>query len=127
MKMLSLHLERIIAKAAVQDDQTLTKKTCRDKLKAALGLSTLDPTDIDFINQEISRISRLASLCVEYMHASTPVPDNESQRISFRPGASHCQVHSEVTRQLSPGHKDPGSNHMVHHPNRLVIYPKPPG
>ena len=52
MEMLSLHLERIIAKAAVQGDETLTKRTCREKLKAALGISTLDRTDIDFINKE---------------------------------------------------------------------------
>ena len=68
-EMLLLHLERIISKAAVEDDQTLTKRTCREKLKAALGLSTLDPIDIAFINQEIPRISRIASLCVEYMYA----------------------------------------------------------
>ena len=67
MEMLSLHLERIIAKAAVEGDETLTKRTCRDKLKAALGLSTLDPTDLDFINKEIPRIVRITSLCVEFM------------------------------------------------------------
>ena len=39
----SLLLERIIAKAALEGDQSLTKKTCREKLKDALGLSTLDP------------------------------------------------------------------------------------
>ncbi len=61
--MLSLHLERIIAKAVVEDDQTLTKRACRDQQKAALGLSTLDPTDVDFINKEIPRVSRIASLC----------------------------------------------------------------
>ncbi len=68
--MLSLHLERIIAYAAVEVLKTtkiLTKITCREKLKAALGLSTLDPTDIAFINQEFTRISRIASLCVEYI------------------------------------------------------------
>lgn len=67
MEMLSLHLERIIAKAAVEGDETLTKRTCRDKLKAALGLSTLDPTDLDFINKEIPRIVRITALCVEIM------------------------------------------------------------
>ena len=64
-EMLSLHLERIIAKAAAEGDDTLTKRTCRDKLKAALG--TLDQKDIDFINKEIPRISRIAFLCIEYM------------------------------------------------------------
>ncbi len=67
MEMLSEHLERIIAKAAAEHDQTLTKRTCRDKLKAALGVSTLDRADIDFINYEIPRIARIAYTCVEYM------------------------------------------------------------
>ena len=84
MELLLLHLERIIAKAAVEDDQTLTKRTCRDRMKAALGVSTLDQKDIDFMNdfiaEESARIYRIASLCVGFMHApSTPVPDNESQ------------------------------------------------
>jgi hypothetical protein len=47
MEMLSLNLEIIITKAAAEGDQTLTKRTCRDKLKTALGFSTLDPTDLD--------------------------------------------------------------------------------
>ena len=38
----SLLLERIIAKAAIEGDQLLTKKTCTEKLKDALGLSTLE-------------------------------------------------------------------------------------
>jgi hypothetical protein len=70
--MLSLHLERIITKSAAEVWKTtkiLTKRTCREKLKAALGLSTFDPTDIAFINHEIPRIWRIASLCVEYIHA----------------------------------------------------------
>ncbi len=67
IELLSLHLERVIAKATAEGDQTLTKRTCRDKLKAALGLSTLDPIDIDFINKEIPRIVRITSLCMEYM------------------------------------------------------------
>ncbi len=65
--MLSLHLERIIAKAAVQGDQTLTKRTCRDKLMAALGEGALDPTDIEFMNKEIPRISRF--FAVRGVHA----------------------------------------------------------
>ena len=42
MEIYSLLLERIIAKAALEGDQLLTKKTCREKLKDALGLSTLN-------------------------------------------------------------------------------------
>jgi hypothetical protein len=67
IEFLSLHLERIIAKAAAEGDQTLAKRTCRDKLKAAPGHSTLDPTDLDFINKEILRIVRITSLCMENM------------------------------------------------------------
>ena len=85
MELLSLHLERIIAKAAVEDDQTLTKRTCRDRMKAALGVSTLDQKDIDFMNdfiaEESARIYRIANLCVGFLPASTPVPDNESQTL----------------------------------------------
>ena len=85
MELLSLHLERILAKAAVQGDQTLTKRTCRDRMKAALGVNTLDRKDIDFMNdfidQETARIHRIAAMCVEFMHASTPVPENESQTL----------------------------------------------
>ena len=47
MEMLSLHLERIIAKAAVKGDETLTKRTCRDKLKAALGSSNVHIIDTE--------------------------------------------------------------------------------
>ena len=78
MEML-LHLERIIAKAAVQGDETLTKRTCREKLKAALGLSTLDRTDIDFINKEIPRIVRITSLCVEFMENDSDADSDAAQ------------------------------------------------
>jgi hypothetical protein len=44
MEMLSLHLERIIAKAAVKDDETLTKRTCRDKSSALSGAEARAPT-----------------------------------------------------------------------------------
>jgi hypothetical protein len=67
MEMLSGHLERIIAKAAAERDQTLTQRTCRDRLKAALGVSTLNQADINFINYEIPRIARITYKCVEYM------------------------------------------------------------
>jgi hypothetical protein len=68
IELLSLHLERIISKAAAEGDQTLTKRTCRDELmQAALGLSTLDPTDLDFIKKDIPRIVGITSLCMEYM------------------------------------------------------------
>jgi hypothetical protein len=79
MEMLSLHLERIIAKAAVQGDETLTKRTCREKLKAALGISTLDRTDIDFINKEIPRIARITSLCVEFMENDSDADSDAAQ------------------------------------------------
>jgi hypothetical protein len=79
MEMLSLHLERIIAKAAVQGDETLTKRICREKLKAALGLSTLDRTDIDFINKEIPRIVRITSLCVEFMENDSDADSDAAQ------------------------------------------------
>ena len=44
MEMLSLHLERIIAKAAVKGDETLTKRTCRDKSSALSGAEARAPT-----------------------------------------------------------------------------------
>ena len=85
MELLSLHLERIMTKAAVENDQTLTKRTCRDRMMAALGVSTLDRKDIDFMNdfiaEETARIYRIANLCVGFLPASTPVPDNESQTL----------------------------------------------
>jgi hypothetical protein len=61
LEMYTLLLEKIIANASIEDDKSLTKKTCREKLKDALGLSTLDP-DLEFINNEIGRIS---ALCME--------------------------------------------------------------
>ena len=69
MEIYSLLLERIIAKAALEGDQSLTKKTCREKLKDALGLSTLDP-DLAFIQTEIARIT---ALCIEYMEKDAGV------------------------------------------------------
>ena len=91
--MYSLLLERIIANEAVEGDQSLTKKTCRETLKNALGLSTLDP-DLDFINKEITRI---ASLCVEYTEkdadavrvmAEQPVPSNVKEQFLSLPPTS---------------------------------------
>ncbi len=58
METYTLLLERIIAKASIDDDKSLTKKTCREKLKDALGLTTLDH-DLEFINAEIGRITAL--------------------------------------------------------------------
>ena len=94
MEMLSLHLERIIAKAAVQGDETLTKRICREKLKAALGLSTLDRTDIDFINKEIPRIVRITSLCVEFMENDSDADSDAAQPNGTvtAPATAHLRV-----------------------------------
>jgi len=67
------------SKATAQAPDESVGQGSREKLKAALGLSTLDRTDIDFINKEIPRIVRITSLCVEFMENDSDADSDAAQ------------------------------------------------
>jgi hypothetical protein len=61
MDVFTTHLQRIISRAALDKDTSLTKKTCRTILAGQLG-TTFSDAELAFVNAEINRIS---ALCME--------------------------------------------------------------